>query len=284
MPVDGTLPNLIIMGAQKCATTSLHYYLNLHPQIFMSAEKELRFFIQEHNWHNGVAWYKSHFAGNAKIHGEASPGYTNYPFFDGVPERMYSIVPEAKLIYILRDPIERMISQYVHCYAEGGEDRTIDDALSDRDNNPYALRSRYYMQLKQYLKYFPQSHILVLTQEDLRQYRRETMQHAFRFLRVDDTFYSRRFSLTKHPSSWKRRKTPFGRFLAQTPIANTIKRLPYGIRVKAEDMVYLPFSRKIMRPELREALRKTLTGYLKDDIDCLRAYTGRSFEEWCIRS
>lgn len=55
------LPNLIIIGAQKSATTSLHYYLNLHPQIAMSREKELDFFIEEHNWHKGTEWYESQF-------------------------------------------------------------------------------------------------------------------------------------------------------------------------------------------------------------------------------
>ncbi len=95
------LPNLIIIGAQKCATTSLHYYLSLHPHIFMSREKELNFFIFERNSHKGIEWYKSNFVIKANISGESSPDCTNYPFFDGVPERMYSVVPKAKLIYII---------------------------------------------------------------------------------------------------------------------------------------------------------------------------------------
>ena len=65
----------------------------------MSREKELNFFVDELNWNKGIEWYKSNFIGEAKIHGESSPNYTNYPFFAGVPERMYSVVPKAKLIY-----------------------------------------------------------------------------------------------------------------------------------------------------------------------------------------
>ena len=110
----GTLPNLIIIGAQKCGTTSLHYYLNLHPQILMSREKELNFFITERNWSKGVDWYRSQFVEKAEIYGESSPNYTDYIRFGGVPERMYSVVPDARLIYILRDPIERIVSHYVH--------------------------------------------------------------------------------------------------------------------------------------------------------------------------
>ena len=86
----GRLPNLIVIGGQKCATTSLHYYLNLHPQISMSREKELNFF-SERNWHKGIEWYKSNFTGRTKIHGESSPSYTNYPFNKEVPKRLAHI-------------------------------------------------------------------------------------------------------------------------------------------------------------------------------------------------
>ena len=160
----GTLPNLIIIGAQKCATTSLHYYLNLHPEISMSKGKELNFFVSEYNWYKGVEWYKSNFIGTARIHGESSPSYTDYPFLKGVPERMYSIVPKVKLIYILRDPIDRIISQYVQWYTRRGENRTLEDGLKHLDNtNRYIRRSKYFMQLKQYLDYFPRSNILIIT-------------------------------------------------------------------------------------------------------------------------
>jgi len=278
----GTLPNLIIIGAQKCATTSLHYYLNLHPQISMSREKELNFFALEFNWHKGIGWYKSNFIGQAKIHGESSPGYTCYPLFSGVPERMHAVVPEAKLIYVLRDPIERIISHYIHRYASGKEHRQIAEALADLGSNPYVCRSKYYMQLEQYLDYFLPSHILILTREDLYRYRRETLQQVFRFLDVDYTFFSRRFSRVKHPSRHKRRKTSIGNFLARTPVMDAVTRLPFEIRGKVETLLYFPFSRKITRPTLDENLREALIDYLADDINRLRAYTGRDFEEWCL--
>ncbi len=86
----GILPNLIVIGAPKCATTSLHYYLGLHPQISMSRNKELGFFVSELNWPKGIEWYKSNFTGKARIYGESSTHYASYPFFSGVPEKMYS--------------------------------------------------------------------------------------------------------------------------------------------------------------------------------------------------
>lgn len=278
----GTLPNLIIIGARKCATTSLHYYLSLHPHIAMSREKELHFFVAERNWPKGIGWYKSNFVGAAQIHGEASISYTMFPEFRGVPERMYSVVPGAKLIYIVRDPIERIISDYIHEVAQEREHREIAEALVDMEASPYVCRSRYAMQLAQYLDFFPPRSILILTSEELYGHRRETMKEVFRFLGVDDTFTSRRFSRLRHPSSSKRRKTALGNQWARTPLMRAVERWPFGLRERVKAAVYFPFSRPIPRPPLDERLREALVIHLRDDINQLRAYTGRAFEAWCV--
>ena len=69
-------PNLLIIGAQKCGTTSLHAYLDLHPDVHMAAEKELDFFIADRAWRNGADWYAARFRDDAAVRGEASPNYT----------------------------------------------------------------------------------------------------------------------------------------------------------------------------------------------------------------
>lgn len=277
-----TLPNTIVIGAQKCATRSLHYYMGLHPQISMARAKELEFFVLEKNWDKGVEWYKSNFSGEAQVRGEASPNYTNYPFFDGVPERMYSLVPDAKLIYILRDPLERIVSHYVHFYANGIEDRTISNALVNLENNDYVSRSQYFMQVEQYLSYFPASNILIITLEDLMHHRLETLQTVFRFLNVNASFQSQQFQRIKHPSNLKRRNNWLGQFMARTFGTTVIDRLPPKFRWKIKLILYRPFSHKIERPQLDEGLQAQLMAYLKDDINRLRDFTGRSFESWCV--
>ena len=90
----GALPNLIVIGGLKCGTTSLHHYLNLHPQVAMSRPKELNFFVAELNWELGADWYASHFDRTAQVRGETSPHYTNLPRFAGVADRMFGALAD----------------------------------------------------------------------------------------------------------------------------------------------------------------------------------------------
>src|SRR5919106_4193832 len=102
--MEGALPTFVIIGAQKCGTTALHSYLSRHPEVSMSRPKELDFFVEGANWEKGVDWYRSRFDGAAKARGESSPNYTAHPMLAGVPERMAELVPDAKLIFMVRDP------------------------------------------------------------------------------------------------------------------------------------------------------------------------------------
>lgn len=248
----------------------------------MSKEKELEFFIEERNWPKGLSWYSSNFKGQAKIYGESSPNYTNYPRFPGVPARMHIIVPEGKLIYIVRDPVERMVSSYIQNYSDDRENRPIEEALGSLNNNPYLNRSLYYMQLKQYQAYFPASQILVITTEDLQNHRRTTLRKVFEFLEVNADFYCPWYKVRRHSTTRKRRKTGIGMRLAQTAPMKLLKCLPLRLRWPVEDLIYLPFSQKIERPVINENLRQELIGYLRDDINRLREFTGYNFEKWCV--
>jgi hypothetical protein len=273
------LPNLIVIGAMKGGTSSLHSYLDLHPEISMSRPKELDFFVLEKNWPRGIEWYESHFTEGTKICGESSPSYTKCHFFGGVPERMHSVVPQAKLIYVLRDPVERIVSHYVHNIAARWDDRSFPDAL--KENTDYISCSRYYMQLEQYLDYFPRSHILTIASEDLYRHRRQTLQKVFQFLGVDDAFSCDGFSDVLHKSSAKRRRTKVGQLVAEMPGRKILKPLlPFSSQLA--DVVRSASRREIKRPVLTEKLKQELIDALKDDVELLRRYTGSDFEDWCL--
>jgi hypothetical protein len=279
------LPNLIVIGGVKCGTTSLHTHLDLHPQISMSAIKELDFFILEKNWSKGIGWYESQFAfaEETRILGESSPSYTACHVFSGVPERVHAVLPGAKLIYILRDPVDRIVSHYVHNYRRRAENRKLSEVLADLENNYYVLYSRYYTQLEQYLKYFPQSDILIITLENLNRYPQKTMQEVFRFLDVDALFHSQSFSKILYASSGKRRTNAIGLLWSRMPWKNEIRSsLPPRLLEMCDSLYCLLGRSKVKKPVLNARLKQALIDSLKDDIDRLRDYTGSDFEAWCL--
>jgi hypothetical protein len=198
----------------KAGTTSLHRYLAIHPEVWMSRQKELDFFIELRNWDRGINWYASHFQEEAFIRGESSPGYTNYPYHDKVPQRMHSLIPDAKLIYILRNPLERIISDYLHRFRKKSERRSIQDALGGEDTKGYVNRSCYFLQISQYLGFYPMERILIITQEELLAKRIGTLKRVFRFLEIDESFKSKEFTKLFHRSGGKPRLNKVGRILS----------------------------------------------------------------------
>ncbi|MGH9124780.1 MAG: sulfotransferase family protein [Acidimicrobiales bacterium] len=179
------LPNFLVIGAFKCGTTSLFEYLRSHPQVFMPEAKELGFFVAEHNWNRGAGWYREQFrtAGSATAIGEASPAYSCHPLYAGVPARIAATLPGARLVYLIREPIERMRSQYRHRVANGCEHRPFSTAVLE--SPAFIELSRYATQLERYLAYFGPSQILVVSQESLRFERADTMRRVFEFLDVE---------------------------------------------------------------------------------------------------
>jgi len=181
-----TLPNLIVIGAAKCGTTSLHEYLDLHPQIAMSREKELGFFVEGKNWSRGVDWYASQFDADAAVRGESTPAYSAYPLYEGVPGRIAQVVPDAKLVYLVRDPIDRIVSHYTHRTINFPDMGTLEAALRDDTLRRWFVEpSRYWLQLVQYRAHFPDEQIIVVDSDELRLRRRETLESVFRFVGVD---------------------------------------------------------------------------------------------------
>jgi hypothetical protein len=278
---DAALPTVVVIGGLKCGTTSLHHYLNLHPEVQMSRPKELNFFVAELNWPLGADWYAGHFSATAPVRGESSPHYTNLPRFAGVAERMRSVVPEAKLIYMVRHPTDRALSHYLHNVAGGYETRPLEVALSDPDT-AYVDRSLYAMQLDDYVGRFPAQRIEIVTQDELKARRDETMRRVFRFLEVDASFSSPQFSREWETGTGKRS----GRFrimdrAVRLPglraLDRNFDRLPEALRWLVERMVHDPEAGATERPPLPEPVRKRLADRFRSDVERLEAMTDRRF-------
>ncbi len=165
-------PNLFIIGAAKCGTTSLHHFLAGHPDIFMSPIKEPGFFVPEFRYHpKDPDWYLSLFADamDVRYAGESSTHYTKRPLFEGVAQRLHAFSPDARMIYLMRDPIDRAISHYWHntrsVRPEFREERPMLEALTQ--DPLYMAYGDYAMQLESWLELFGPEAVLTLVYEEV---------------------------------------------------------------------------------------------------------------------
>jgi hypothetical protein len=286
------LPTFIIIGAAKAGTTSLHYYLDLHPEVQMSAIKETNFFAgppdgrdYELGQVESLEAYEELFDPTVPVRGEASPNYTNDPIRAGAPERIKELIPEAKIIYLVRDPVARTVSHYRHRVSVSGERRSLREVLEESPE-PAELgetcMSLYASQLENYRRCFPEENILVLDQADLLASRDAVLRSVFAFLSVDETFTSRHFSAERLKSS-DRRTYPSGynRFVRRA-IAPAMRWMPphirHSLRRNAERHLFPPLPEAPLESDLRSRLEQ-LYG---PEVERLRALTGKEFATWSI--
>lgn len=184
------LPELLIIGAQRSGSTSTYSYLVQHPRIRKAWRKEVRYFDSARNYANGEAWYRTHFSlrGPGTLAVEATPEYIFHP---DAPVRMARLVPQARLIALLRDPVERAISHYHHSARLGHESRDIETAMAEqpaarpaslRAINSYLARGLYAEQLEAVLQCFPRDQLLVLASEELFDDATAAMAHILGFV------------------------------------------------------------------------------------------------------
>jgi hypothetical protein len=170
-------PDFIIIGTQRGGTTSLYRYLTAHPEVGAAFRKEVHYF--DRYYEKGRDWYLAHFPerGEFPIVGEASPYYLFHP---EAPERVRAEAPNARLIALLRNPVDRAYSQYHMKVARGLEslpfaeaiDREPDRLAADRDplgpawrHHTYLARGAYAKQLRRWLAHFPREQLLILQSE-----------------------------------------------------------------------------------------------------------------------
>lgn len=162
-----SLPTFVVIGATQSGTETLHAWLNDHRDVCMSPREGLDFFLEDGTWDRGVGWYALRF-GNCRwdqARGESSPRYADTHLDPGVPKRMYSVLPEAKLIYLVREPMERMRALYRQRVADGLESRSFAEAVSGEDG--YVDACRYIERIGDYLKEYKKKQLLVITSEQL---------------------------------------------------------------------------------------------------------------------
>ena len=282
MAARAGLPNLIVIGAMKAGTSSLHRYLDLHPEIGMSRIKELDFFLEHRSWSRGEQWYADQFDATKAVRGESSPNYTDLPLSEGSATRMAAVVPGARLIYMVRDPIDRALSHWIHARGLEREDRSAEQALADLDSR-YVRRSLYRTQLAPFVKRFGCEQIRITAQEDLLDRRSDTLSELFRWLGVDPAFRSPYFDREWEVSAGKNQKFSFAYRLSRLFGGKDFwGRLPPRLRWRLERIAYGRLGAPVSAPPVSDSVRARLAQRLAPEIDWLREFTGRDFADWSV--
>lgn len=274
------LPNFLVIGSAKSGTTSLAHYLRAHPQVFMP-RFEPHYFTAERNWKLGQAWYENQFkeAGAAAAVGEKSASYSRYPLYQGVPARIATLIPDVRIVYLVRHPLHRMRSEYLHRLLNGKERRPLDEAI--QADPSYLDTSRYALQIDRYLEHFPREQLLVLTAEQLRHDRRVSLDRVQAFLGLDRGWQpaelDREYNRTAHKQARRPIPRPLKRLLdASLHVGvspRAVERLSYRSVATTVDQTRIAFSDHV-RTDLEEELR--------DDVRRLRRHLNPEFDGWGI--
>jgi hypothetical protein len=291
-------PNFLVIGAMKAGTTSLYHYLRAHPQIEMAGVKELDFFVEEMNWSRGWEWYRRQFArsGEADAVGEASTNYAKYPRHLGVPERISSALPKIRLVYVVREPVDRIRSHYLHRVAQGRERRPMEHALLQ--DPVYLDTSRYALQIEQYLRHFPPQQLLVITSEALRNNRLQTLSTVYEFLRVQGDVIPSGVEREHYRSDERAKYSPVMGSIRKGvkrvfPAAKRAKELVDSLGKRGPLATSQHGSAQVVTKDrelggsegetrIPDALRGVLEERLRDDIVRLHNYMGPDFDGWGI--
>ncbi len=296
--MDHTLmPNLLLVGAAKSGTTSLHKYLDEHPQIFMARRKEPRFFLLwdnpqlwaqherenriEINYYNTLERYQELFAKakDYKIRGESSTAYLANP---GCALKIKQFIPHVKLIAVLRNPVERAFSNYVIYKNWLMEKKSFADAVNEEIKTGrhsyqqpmrYLQLGRYADSLKVYNSLFSPEQIKVYFYDDLKADAKSFMKNIFEFLDVDASFVPNVETKLNH--SYMRRYIEF-------PVMDKVLyRAQNGFRKFKMDVIADKIKQhRIYKPVLKTEIRKKLIDYYADEISNLEKLLNKDLSHW----
>ncbi|HWH36059.1 MAG TPA: sulfotransferase [Acidimicrobiales bacterium] len=274
---DGRLPDFVIVGAARAGSTALHAYLSDHPEVYLPPRKELHYF--DNNFHRGIGWYRSQFrqAGHQAVVGEATPSYMFSPRW---LDRLASVLPDARLIALLRHPVDRAYSHYWMNRGQGREALPFTDALNAEAERlrsgglaarrfAYVGGGRYLGQLNEICHRYPRRQLHVVIFDDLRADPASVYAELCRFLGVDDGFRPATLgrpvnapTALRSPALWR-----LGRRLPRNmaPVRRALARVN---------------ERPLLYPALDPATRRHLVATFEPEVEALARWLGRDLSAW----
>ncbi len=269
-------PDFIVIGGMKSGTTSLYHYLGCHPDIAVSHRKEVNFFTRHLYRKKTIDWYEKQFPSGSRVAGDVSPVYSKLHLDPGIPERIRSALPHARLIYLVRDPVKRFVSHYQHILAKARTTLDPDTFVSEelnREGNVF-LTGCYYKQLQGYLKFFPPEQILIVECEALRARTGRELARIFEFVGVSTDFVAEEFEQLHHLSSNKYMLNAIGQRLQA--IAGTRRTLRLSRSRVGRRLLSRPMGAVSLQPQVRTALVDAYAPWNQ----LLREHTGLTLDHW----
>ena len=272
-------PDFIVIGSMKSGTTSLYRWLAAHPDVGMSRDKETDYFIAERAYSRGPAWYSAQFEPGRKVYGEASPNYTKVDDFRGVPARIRAALPHVRLVYLVRDPVARFMSQYRHSWTMGEISMTPAE-LPRTDQYTHILNtSRYARQVEAYLEEFDRDRLLIVDFDEMIHTPDRTLETVQRFIGVEprpivaNEVYNDNADVARVPA-------PILRF-AQTPLGRSLSRV---VSREARDRIrgLVAVRKPRQPPPFPQSVQDRIRDDLRQDADRFRQISGRAFERWSV--
>ena len=264
-------PDFIIIGAMKSATSTLHVQLAHQPGYWMSEPKEPNFFSDEDVWAKGLAWYSGLFAEAPAGHlrGESSTHYTKFPDYPACLPRMREHVPDARLIYVMRHPIDRLISHYMHGWLETSISGDIDRAV--RKYPQLVDYGRYAMQLRPFLETYGPDRILPVFFERLTRHPQEELERVCRFLGYSGTPVWHESESKQNVSTERLRSSPLRDAIIEFPPLRFLRRVlvPQSLRNRIKRAWQMP-----QRPALSADTQEWLAGCFDEDLATLGNWLG----------
>lgn len=264
-------PDFVIIGAMKCATTTLHEQLAGQPRIMMSFPKEPNFFSDDEVFARGFDWYFSLFenADVGALCGESSTHYTKLPTYPDTVGRMSRSLARIKLIYVMRHPIDRLLSHYIHEVTTGRITEGIHEAV---DHHPVLVDyGRYYMQLSPYLEAFGADSILPVFFRRLVAHSQDEFGRIGEFLEAPERLRWDHDLKPQNVGSERLRRSVLREILVRAPVLTTIRRhvVPKPVTDTLKSLWRARTDRPAPTPELVERLRSVFDHDLEQLGDCL---------------
>ena len=288
-------PDFLIIGAMKSATSTLHEQLAAQPGIFMSSPKEIYFFSDDEIYQQGMDWYLQHFAqaGSDDLCGESTTHYTKLPTYPNTVPRIRRDLGDLKFIYVMRDPIDRLISQYIHHWTMRETSGSFDQCLQESDI--LVAYSEYHRQLRPYFDEFGQENVLPVFFDRIRKSPQSELERVCRFIGYRAQPQWKPDLSGQNESAARLRTNPMRDAIINAPVLSQLRRglVPRKVRDGVKRLWQMKG-----RPRLSEQWRAKIVPRIDEDLQVLGDLMGikltcenfkvattasQSSPDWCNR-